>query len=117
MVEKHPKTDPVIAALDDLVEAIETNAVVNKEILRRARQLRTVRDRGKSWSEITESENKPLIVELLRMNQARLSTTGSRLRRAQARTLREEGLTMDEIAARFGVTRPRVIALLREESA
>jgi hypothetical protein len=106
--------DRVLSALSGLVEAINTNAVVNKDILRRARQLETARRRGKSWKEITDEEDKPLIIEMLRGNQERLAVNGSRFRREQAKALREEGLTMDEIAALFGVTRPRIIALLKE---
>jgi DNA-binding transcriptional regulator LsrR (DeoR family) len=36
------------------------------------------------------------------------------VRRAEARALYAEGLTMDQIAERFGVTRQRVSALLRK---
>ncbi len=108
--------DPVLQALEGLVEAIHANAEVNKQILRRARQLRTARERQKSWRDITAAEERPLIIEMLRGNQARLSSAGSQLRRAQARALREEGLTMDQIAFLFGVTRPRVIALLRDST-
>lgn len=106
--------DRVLTALSGLVEAINANAVVNKDILRRARQLEAARRRGQTWREITAAEDKPLIIEMLRGNQERLAVSGSRFRRAQAKALREEGLTMDEIAALFGVTRPRIIALLKE---
>jgi predicted transcriptional regulator len=37
------------------------------------------------------------------------------VRRTEARTLHREGLTMDQIAQLFGVTRQRVSALLRED--
>jgi predicted transcriptional regulator len=42
---------------------------------------------------------------------------GSKFRRVHARALYEEGLTMDEIAALFGVTRQRVSAVLRKSGA
>ncbi|MDA8264121.1 MAG: hypothetical protein M0T79_01990 [Actinomycetota bacterium] len=105
--------DPVVYALDELVASIHANAEVNKQILRRARQFKLARERGKSWSDITAAEGEPSIIELLRGNQQRLSKSGSYLRRSQAKALREEGLTLDTIARLFGVTRPRIIALLR----
>ncbi len=40
--------------------------------------------------------------------------SGSRWRREEARALHDEGVTMDRIAALFGVTRQRVSQLLRE---
>jgi transcriptional regulator with XRE-family HTH domain len=42
-----------------------------------------------------------------------LDTLGADVRRAEARALYEEGLTMEQIAEHFGVTRQRVSALLR----
>jgi predicted transcriptional regulator len=41
-----------------------------------------------------------------------LAAYGSRVRRAEARVLHQEGLTMDQIAKLFGVTRQRISALL-----
>jgi CRP-like cAMP-binding protein len=46
--------------------------------------------------------------------QERLAKAASRLRRTQARALREEGMTTDRIAELFGVSRQRVSALLKE---
>jgi hypothetical protein len=43
-----------------------------------------------------------------------LQTISSRLRQAEARALRFEGLTMEAIGAMFGVTRQRVSALLKQ---
>ena len=42
-----------------------------------------------------------------------LDTGGAGVRRAEARALYAEGLTMEQIAERFGVTRQRVSTLLR----
>ncbi len=41
-----------------------------------------------------------------------LADAGSRWRRAEARALHREGLSMEKIAVLFGVTRQRVSALL-----
>lgn len=46
-----------------------------------------------------------------------LQGIGAQLRAAQAQALRQEGFTISAIADRFGVTRQRVSALLRQKSA
>jgi predicted transcriptional regulator len=43
----------------------------------------------------------------------RLNNATTRLRRAQAKAMREEGATTERIADSLGVTRQRVSALLR----
>ena len=106
--------DPVLAALDDLVVALEAGAADTKVMLRRAQAWRRARDKGLAYRDVVTAEARPLIVELLRDTQDRLTVAGSRFRRAEARALRDEGLTLDDIARLFGVTRQRVIALLRE---
>ena len=72
-----------------------------------------MRSEGRPYREIVPNEQRPLIVELLTANLDLLSGVGSRLRRAEARVLYDEGLTMDDIAALFGVSRQRVAVLLR----
>ena len=42
-----------------------------------------------------------------------LAATGARVRRTEALALHDEGMTMESIAAKFGVTRQRVSGLLR----
>ncbi len=44
---------------------------------------------------------------------SQLADAGSRWRRAEARALHAEGLSMDVIAQLFGVTRQRVSSLLK----
>jgi predicted transcriptional regulator len=53
-------------------------------------------------------------VQLLTENARLLHAYGHRVRRTEARALHREGLTMDEIARLFGVSRQRVSALLRD---
>lgn len=48
--------------------------------------------------------------------QERLAAAAARLRRTQARALRDDGLTTDRIAELFGVSRQRVSALLKDPS-
>lgn len=105
--------DPVLAALSQLAEALRRNVEVGSEVLARIEQVTEARAAGRSWSELVEQEERPVIVEQLSANLERLSSAGSRLRRAQAKALHDEGMTMEQIASFFGVTRQRVSALLR----
>ena len=105
--------DEVLSALSAVESAIEANLEAGRAIRRRARQLRAARARGRSWGEIVDAEQPPRVVELLRATQDRLAVAGSAFRRAEAAALRREGYTLDEIARLFGVTRPRIVALLR----
>lgn len=106
--------DEVLDALDELVAALKRDAGDTRVMLHRAETLRRMRTRGLPYRDIVTAEERPLIVELLRETQERLAQAGARFRRAEAAALRAEGLTLDEIATLFGVTRQRVIALLRE---
>ncbi len=106
----------MLAALDDLVAALQANAKLQRQLLARADAIRGARRRGRDYRTIVTAENRPLIVEMLRDAEKRLIESGSRFRRAEARALRAEGLTLDQIAAIFGVTRQRVIALLRDRA-
>ena len=105
--------DAFIAALADVEEAVEQASEMARTISERAEHIRAMRREGKPYREIVPSEERPLIVELLTANLELLAGVGSRLRRAEARALYEEGLTMDEIATLFGVSRQRVAVLLR----
>jgi hypothetical protein len=106
--------DDVLDALDELVVALKANTEATRAMLKRAEALRRARAKGLGYREIVRTEDRPLIVEMLRDAQERMVGAGSKFRRHEAAALRAEGLTLDEIAALFGVTRQRVIALLRE---
>ena len=107
--------DPVLEALDELVRALRGNHERIQATIARAERIREQREAGMSYREIESGEARPLIVELTRDNLAALVEAGSRLRRAEARALHAEGMTMEQIAELFGVTRQRVSALLRSE--
>ena len=111
-----PADDPVLEALDGLVRALRRNAERIEATIARADQIREQRLQGRTYQEIESGEQRPLIVEMTRDNLAALVEAGSRLRRAEARALHAEGMTMEQIAELFGVTRQRVSALLRRES-
>jgi len=105
--------DDVIAALAVVEDAVRQATDLASMIIERAEHIRSMRREGRPYREIVPNEERPLIVELLSANLDLLAGVGSRLRRAEARVLYEEGLTMDDIAALFGVSRQRVAVLLR----
>jgi hypothetical protein len=107
--------DPVLAALDQLVLALRDNASRIQASLERAERMRDERLGGRSYRDIETSGDGPLILAMTRDNMSALAEAGSRLRRAEARALYDEGMTMEQVADLFGVTRQRVSALLRED--
>ena len=95
---------------------IELDVVV-RELQRarvRALELQEERREGHSWYDIVNAEERPLIVEQISAVMASLSTVGSQWRRAQAHALAAEGVSINRVAALYGVTRQRVSALLHE---
>ena len=105
--------DHVVDALDQLVGALQRNNERIERAVTKADVLRARRESGESWNDIVDDEERPLIIELIGQNLDELYSAGGRLRRALARALYDEGLSMEQIARRFGVTRQRVSALLR----
>jgi hypothetical protein len=106
--------DPFLHALDDLERKLDESAERSRQMKRRIAHLRRQRAKGLPWGEIVNSENPPLVVQLLSQNTQTLNEAGSRVRRTEALVLHQDGLTMDQIAEMFGVTRQRVSGLLRD---
>jgi hypothetical protein len=106
--------DAFLDALTALDEALADNQQRGKLIKQRIAQLRRLRANGSSYADIVSSRNGPLLVQLLTESSAALDTTGANVRRAEAQALYAEGLTMEQIAEHFGVSRQRVSALLRK---
>ncbi|MCU1448984.1 MAG: hypothetical protein JWP02_1154 [Acidimicrobiales bacterium] len=111
VMERHD--DDVLAALVELMAALEQTIRRSEEALAKGRRVAEKRAQGLSWTEIALNEERPLVVELVAENWRALSEAGSRLRRAEARALYGDGITMGTIARLFGVTRQRVGFLLR----
>jgi hypothetical protein len=109
--------DPVVTALEAVKQAVRRNMEVGSIVLERADAILALHAEGKAWSEIVKGEDRPLIVELLTANLNRLMSAGGQLRRAKAKALHDDGMTMEQIAHFFGVTRQRVSALLNDRSA
>jgi DNA-directed RNA polymerase specialized sigma24 family protein len=106
--------DAFLRALADLETALHENWERNKAIRRRIAHIRRQRENGGTLSSIVTAETPPLIVQLVTESSRALDEHGARVRRIQVLTLHDEGMTMDEIAEKFGVTRQRVSSLLRE---
>lgn len=109
--------DEFTTALEELDDALDDNIERARVMKRRIAQIQRQREKGNSLKEIVESKEGPLIVQLLTESGWALDHHGAKVRRTEALVLHEEGLTMEQIAERFGVTRQRVSALLREARA
>lgn len=109
-------SDPVLLALEDLVRAGEQVQKAIDWLNNRATFIRSCRQNGAPYRDIVTEEERPLIAELLTETIQRFEAAGTRFRRAEARALHQEGLTMEQIAKLFGLTRQRVSALLRGPS-
>ena len=103
--------DAILEALDDLERALEANHERSRLIRERIEHVRRLREEGVPYSKIS-NQGTP-IVQLVTEMQSALDTYGVRLRRIAALELYRQGLTMEQIAAVFGVTRQRVSALLK----
>ena len=101
-------------ALDDLDHALDRNADMIMRMKERIASLRQAQADGLPLRDYVPNEQTPLLVQLLTESTNLLHSYGNRVRRTEARALHGEGMTMDEIAKLFGVTRQRVSALLRE---
>ena len=109
--------DHVVDALGQLVDALHRNNDRIERAVTKADVLRSRREAGESWKEIVAADDRPLIIELIGQNLDELYSAGGRLRRALARALYDDGMSMEQIARTFGVTRQRVSALLRSPTA
>ena len=106
--------DELLEALTALEKVLADNARRASLIKKRIAQLRRSRARAVPYTELVGREQGPLIVQLLTQSSAALDTAGANVRRAEAEALYAEGLTMEQIARSFGVTRQRVSALLNK---
>lgn len=120
MAQGRSQTDPdagrraFLHALAELDEALDLNLERATEMKARIAEVREALAAGRPLREVVPEEEGPVLVRLLSLSAENLSAYGSRVRRSEARTLYEEGLTMEQIARLFGVTRQRVSALLRD---
>lgn len=108
------ETDAFLRAVDDLDEALDDSLEMTRRMKERIREIRDGVASGRPLRDVVPREHRPLLVQLLTENANLLHSYGTRVRRSEARALHREGMTMDEIARQFGVSRQRVSALLRD---
>jgi hypothetical protein len=101
-------------ALQELVAELDRCIEELTQARGRAEELLIQRRSGHSWTEIVSGESRPLVVERISTVLASLARAGSSWRREQAAALQGEDVSINRIAAMFGVTRQRISALLRE---
>ena len=111
-----PETEQFVEALNELEQALERGIEMTERMRGRIAYLRTEIANGRRLPDIVPAEETPLLVQLLTEAANLLHTYGTRVRRTEARALHREGMTMDEIARLFGVTRQRVSTLLRDSA-
>jgi transcriptional regulator with XRE-family HTH domain len=97
-----------------LERTLTANAQRMAQIKRRIAEIRRQRSAGRSYREIVEATQGDLSVQLITEATQAMDEVGARVRRTEALALHRDGMTMEEIAEKFGVTRQRVSALLRD---
>ena len=107
--------DAAARALADLVSEIDTCIDELGHARARAVNLLKHRRSGGPWLEVVTGEARPLVVERISTVLASLATAGHAWRREEAVALHREQVSINRIAALFGVTRQRISALLREQ--
>lgn len=108
-----PAPDPASRALADLVTVIDDCLERLQAARVRAEHLMAERRAGTTWLDIVTAESRPLVVETVSTVMSALAQAGSAFRREQAHALQAERVSINRIAALFGVTRQRISALLR----
>ena len=106
--------DAATGALEELITELDRCVDELTHARTRAENLLRERRSGRPWLEIVTGESRPLVVERISTVLATLATAGHAWRREQATALQAEQVSINRIAALFGVTRQRISALLRE---
>ncbi len=109
-----PHRDSFLRAIADLEKALDENSKRAELMKTRIAEIRRQREAGRTYRQIVDTEDAPLVVRLLTESSRALDETGARVRRTEALALHEEGMTMEQIADKFGVSRQRVSGLLRD---
>ena len=108
--------DPAVRALTELLTVLDTCMTELGGARTRAEKLLEERQSGRAWLDLVTAESRPLVVEQLSSVMAALAGAGGAWRREQGYALASEQVSINRIAAMFGVTRQRISALLRERA-
>ncbi|WP_040338659.1 hypothetical protein [Candidatus Blastococcus massiliensis] len=106
--------DRAAQALEHLVTAIDESVAELQRARARAVTLLDERATGRAWYDVVNGEARPLVVESVSSVLSTLAGAGHEWRREQALALQAESVSINRIAAMFGVTRQRISALLRD---
>ena len=109
-----PEHEAFLAALRDLDGALAETLESVELMKSRTGEILDGAEAGNRLRDIVPLEQRPLLVQLLTQATELLQTYGNRVRTSEARALYSEGMTMDQIARVFGVSRQRVSTLLRD---
>ena len=112
--EPGQRGDQAALALHELLAELEKCIAELEHARTRAGRLLALRATGRPWLDIVTSESRPLVVESITTVLTSLARAGHAWRREQAAALQGEDVSINRIAALFGVTRQRISALLRE---
>ena len=116
MTTDHIEQDPAVRALGELMTVLDMCVAELSGARERAEKLLEERRVGRAWLDIVTTESRPLVVEQISSVMASLASAGGAWRREQAHALASEQVSINRIAAMYGVTRQRISALLRERA-
>jgi PAS domain S-box-containing protein len=105
--------DAVLVALAGIVETAQSTRESLEHVISCANDMRDSRAQGLTYADIVTGTDGPLVIELVTDLIDNLIHAGSRLRRAEARALYAEGLTMEKVSLLLRVSRQRVSAIIR----
>ena len=105
--------DPVLAALREMVTALDELVRTADDMTDRANALATLRRDGRSWDDLLFTEEARRLTALLAGGAEAVGRANSNVRRAQAGVLYGGGLSMEKIGKLLGISRQRVAILLK----
>lgn len=116
MAARETEGDDVLECLAGVTDALAAAPAHIAAAMRGAEAIRVERAAGARFSAILAGREGALVAESLKSMIESLSNAAGRLRRAQARALYADGLSMDKIGRVLGVSRQRVSSLLRSST-
>lgn len=105
--------DPVLAALLDLADAADRITAIAVLIRQHVEGIRAGRELGASYREILAAAPQPLVGSVLTDAVSGFEAAGTRYRQIHGRALQREGMTLQQIAGLWGLTRQRISELLQ----